>query len=164
MVVHPEHSSKACEAVKWALSMYRAAGACRAFTPFLRHAPVTWQVPPGPYFKIVLWLLTLTIRLFSLLWGEQVWLRSCFTLESLSMQERSSVLLLLMMFLQPLGYQVVLPSPSSPCICNPRWSLEAPEGLQEWENGRSAIDGGGGSAPLPFSVPRWWHLGLGLWF
>jgi len=27
---------------------------------------------------------TLSVRLFSLLWGEQVWLRSCFTLQSLS--------------------------------------------------------------------------------
>lgn len=50
-------------------------------------------------------------------------------------------------------------SPSSPYIHSPKWSPEAPEGLQGWRNCRIVVDG---SVLLSFSAFRWQHLGLGL--
>lgn len=50
---------------------------------------------------------------------------------------------------------------SSPYIHSPKWSLEAPEGLQGWRNCRFVVDG---SVLLSFSALRWQHLGLGLLF
>lgn len=166
MMVHPEHSSKRH------VRLWNEPSAC---TGLLGHAE-----PSLPFYAMPLWhdryLQGLILKLFC---GCDFVCKTVFTPVG-----RTGVVKILFytwksiyarMQLCPLvahisaasvtpHREVVLPSPLSPCICNPRWSLEAPEGLQEWKNGRSAIDGGGGSALLPFSVPRWWHLGLGLWF